>query len=190
MLYSPSPLFDRLFERIRALPVIDCHEHLMGPEARPPYKEPITSLIQGYVLSDLQSAGWGVPEREWARLQDPDVPTGEKWPLFESLWRATEHTAYARVTKLVLKNVYCEDHLTRAALDRVAEKLAERDEASYFRAIEEAGIRVMLVDVLDWLPNGLGTFLEGKKTFPAPLRPMISLPGLHPTTFGSATVEK
>jgi predicted TIM-barrel fold metal-dependent hydrolase len=181
MLYKRSRVFDRLYERIAVMPVVDCHEHLQGPEARPPYKEPIAALIHGYVLSDLESAGFGVPDREFERLEDPEVSTDEKWPLFERLWRATEHTAYARVTKLVLQNVYGEAELTRAALDRVAAQLEGQDEAAYLRTIDEAGIAVMLTDVLGWLPKGLGSFLDGRKTFPAKWRPLISLPGLHPT---------
>jgi len=60
MLYSQSPLFNRLYEQINTMPVIDCHEHLIGPEARPPYKEPIASLICGYMLGDLHSAAFGI----------------------------------------------------------------------------------------------------------------------------------
>ncbi len=190
MLHPPSPLFRRLLERVNELPVIDCHEHLLGPEGRPPYKEPIASLIHGYVFSDLQSAALGVSDRELARLQDEEVSTDEKWPLFERLWRATEHTAYARVTKFVLQEVYGEQELTRESLARVAAHLADMDEAAYFRTIDEAGIQVMLVDVLGWLPQGLGSFLEGNKTFPPKWRPLISLPGLHPTTFNYAVIEQ
>ena len=189
MLYPRSPLFNRLYEQISVMPVIDCHEHLTGPEERPPYKEPIASLIYGYMLSDLHSAAFGISDSDVARLEDQDVSTDEKWPLFENLWHATEHTAYARVTKLVLKNVYGESELTREALDRVAEKLADQTEEVYFRTIDEAGIQVMLVDVLGWLPKGLSSFLDGKKTFPDKWRPMISLPGLHPTTMNWETIN-
>lgn len=192
MLYSRSPLFNRLHEQINAMPVIDCHEHLIGPEERPPYKEPIASLIHGYMLSDLHSAALGISDREVARLEDQDVSTDEKWPLFEKLWHATEHTAYARVTKLVLKNVYGENEMTREALDRVAEKLADQTEETYFRTIDEAGIQVMLVDVLgEWgLPERLGDFLDGKKVFPSKWQPLISLPELHVTTLTWETVNR
>jgi len=54
------------------------------------------------------------------RLQDPEVSTDEKSPLFQRLWKATEHTAYARVTKLVLRDVYGEAEPTREALERIA----------------------------------------------------------------------
>ncbi len=189
MLFAKSPLFNRLHEQINAIPVIDCHEHLVGPEERPLYKEPISALIHGYMLSDLHSAAFGVSDKDIARLEDQDVSTDEKWPLFERLWRATEHTAYARVSKLVLKNVYGESELTREALDRVAEKLADQTEDVYFRTIDEAGIRVMLVDVLGFLPKILGGFLDGTKTFPEKWRPMIALPAMHPTTMNWETIH-
>jgi len=189
MLCSSSRLFERIWECVETIPVIDCHEHMSGPEARIPYKEPIEVLIRGYVFSDLQSAAFGIPDRDLLRLQDPAVPTDEKWPLFERLWCATEHTAYARVTKLLLKKVYGQEQLTRASLDRVAEQLEAQDKATYFRTIDEAGIEAMLVDVLGWLPDGLGSFLDGRKTFPEKWRLMISLPGMHPTALNSPVIE-
>jgi hypothetical protein len=188
MLFSRSPLFNRLYEQINAVPVIDCHEHLVGPEERPPYREPIAALFREYVLGDLHAGAFGVRQRDVERLADHDVPTDDKWPLLEKLWRATEHTAYARVTKLVLKNVYGEDELTREALDRVAEKLADQTEKVYFQTIDEAGIQVMLVDVLGWTP--VERFLNGEKTFPDKWRPLISLPDLHPTNLKWETISQ
>ncbi len=187
---SANALFNRLYAQIESLPVIDCHEHTQGPAARPPYTEPIAVLILGYVFSDLQSAAFGFDDRQIARLQDPEVSTDDKWPLFRQLWRATEHTAYARVTKLVLKHVYGEETISRDALDRVAEKLAAQDETAYFQAIDKAGIQVMLVDVLGWLEEGLGSFIDGSKTFPEKWRPLISLPDMHPNTFDWETINR
>src|SRR5512137_2171599 len=103
MLYPKSPLYQRLLDRIQALPVIDCHEHLTGPEARPKYKEPIAALIPGYVQHDLESAAVDIHWKEVSKLWDEEVSTSEKWPLFEKLWQRVEHTAYARMTKLVLE---------------------------------------------------------------------------------------
>ena len=189
-LYRNSALYQRLLDQIQLLPVIDCHEHLTGPEARPKYQEPIAALTYGYVQHDLESAAFDIPGREFAKLVDEGVSTDEKWPLFERLWRRVEHTAYARVTKLVLKNAYGVHEMTRSAMDRVAVRLAAMDEAAYFRTIDEANIQVMIVDVLGWLPQGLGSFLEGKKTFPAKWRPMISLPDFHPVRCSWESIQK
>lgn len=191
MLYPKlSPVFNRLLDVIIQLPVIDCHEHMMGPEGRPEYKEPITALLNMYYLSDLTAASFGIPERELKRLSDSSVSTDEKWPLFEKLWHASEYTTYAHVVRLAMKNVYGETEMSRASLERVAGKLAGMDEAAYFRIIDDANIQVLLTDVLGWLPQGLESFLNGSKTFPSKWRPLISLPDFHPTTMNAALVQR
>ncbi|RPI87911.1 MAG: hypothetical protein EHM41_03230 [Chloroflexi bacterium] len=189
-LYPKSPVYNRLLDHIERMPVIDCHEHFNGPGGRPAYKEPIAALTQMYVWNDLCSAGFGIPLRDYQKLADVEVPTDEKWPLYERLWHATEHTAYARVTKLVLKNVYGESELTRAALDRVAEKLSGMDEARYFKIIEEAGIRAMMVDVLGWIHGDMESFLEGKKTYPSNFYPLAPLPEFHLTAINWEYIQR
>jgi len=189
LLYTKSPVYSRLLDQINKLPVIDCHEHMAGPEARPKHKEPITALFCNYVQSDLESAAYGIPARELGKVFDPEIATDEKWPTLRKLWPAIEHTAYARVVKLVLKDVYGENELSREALDRVAEKLAALDEAAYLRTIDEAGIQAMIVDVIGWLPHGLGSFLDGRKTFPSKWKLMISLPAFHPTRIDRQSLQ-
>jgi predicted TIM-barrel fold metal-dependent hydrolase len=189
LLYPKTPIFTRLHDRIAGLPVIDCHEHMFGPDAIESYTDPISALFRSYVEHDLESAAYGIPRRDLDRLRKPELPISEKWPVFQKLWRAVEHTAYARVTKLVLKNVYGESELTLAALERVAEKLSARDAASYLRIIDEAGIQAIIVDVIGWLPQGLESFLDGRKTFPAKWKPMISLPAFHPMNVSRQSLQ-
>ena len=181
-------IYARLLDNIAEIPVIDCHEHMFGPRGRPLHKEPIASLIHGYVFSDLQSASFGMTDRQIASLQDESVSTDDKWPLFEKVWTATEHTAYSRVTKLVLESLYGIKELTRGALDIVADQLEKQTEESYFQIIEDAGVKLMLVDVLGGLEDGIRSFLDGETTFPEKWRLLISLPGLHPTTFSKETI--
>ena len=76
-----SELRGEILEAIEDFPVIDCHDHTMGPDNAPEYREPITALIQGYFQSDLTSAGG---EAVMGKLNNQDVPTDEKWPIFES----------------------------------------------------------------------------------------------------------
>jgi hypothetical protein len=175
-----SEIYAALRARIEPLPVIDCHEHTLGPQAAPENREPIACLIAGYVLSDLQAAMY--PGFPGARadletfLADQDVPTEEKWPLFESLWRTTEHTAYARVTKRILRDVYGEDSLSLAALQRIRERLVDlRDPQVYRQVLDQAGIRCRLVDV--W-PN-MKAYLAGDFQVYERDRLMISLPQFH-----------
>lgn len=189
MLYPTSSLYHQLHEQIASLPVIDCHEHMSGPDSIEPYKEPISALVRSYVSHDLWSASFGIPPKEVSKIEDPNVPTDEKWPVFEKLWRAIEHTAYARVTRLVLKNAYGESQMSRAALERVAERLSNMNETTYFRTLDQANIQAMLVDVIGWLPGGLDSFLDGRKTFPDRWRLMVPLPNFHSIHFGWREIQ-
>lgn len=177
MLHKSSPVFDRILERVSALPVIDCHEHMAGPAYMEPVREPIAALILGYFAGELYSAGADPATLEM--LQDSTVATDKKWPVFETIWKRTEHTAYARVTKLVLRDVYGEEEMSLATLHRVGEQLAARDEAFYFRMLDEANIQALLVDVLNWQPDDLKRYLRGEMTFPDRWHTMIQLPFFH-----------
>jgi uncharacterized protein len=189
VLHRLTPLFSRLHDRICQMPVVDCHEHLRGPEhdfALSP-QDPIGALTVMYLINDLWSAG--ASDADIEMLQSPEASTDEKWPLFERLWAASQHTAYARVTKLVLKQVYGVDEITRAALDRVAEQLAARDRTYYLKLFEQAGIKAVIADVLFPPPperpiRYLGSpvmkqYLNGKFPLPAIWHPVFALPYYH-----------
>jgi predicted TIM-barrel fold metal-dependent hydrolase len=177
MLHKSSPVFDRLLARVSAMPVIDCHEHMVGPEYMVPFHEPIAALTAGYFVGELCSAG--ADEAVSQMLQDSEISTDKKWPVFEAIWKRTEHTAYARVTKLILHDVYGEKEMSLTALHRVGEQLASRDETFYWRMLDEANIRLILVDALGWPPGDFGKFLRGEQTFPDRWRMMIPLPLFH-----------
>ncbi len=174
------PVYARLRRRLDDLPVIDCHEHTNGPQSAPENREPIACLAAGYVESDLISAvypGWpGARDDMIAFFSDQSVATEDKWPLFERVWRATEHTAYARVSARILKDVYGEDGMSLAALQRLRERLLDlRDPAVYRRVLDDAGIRCRLVD--NW-PD-MKAFISGEYVPYELDRILISLPQFH-----------
>jgi len=177
MIYRGSPTFDRLLSFIGDLPVIDCHEHMAGPDHLLRFSEPIAALIAGYYASDLISAG--LKERQLAFLRDDTVATGEKWPLFQAYWERSQHTAYARVAKLVMRDVYGERAMTLAALERIAERLPERDPAYYRQMMRDANIRCVITDALGWPPGDFGAFLRGEQVFETGWHPVVPLPLFH-----------
>lgn len=75
---SNHDIYARLRAQIDTLPVIDCHEHTIGPQAAPENCEPIACLIPGYVQSDLQAVvypGWeGARPGMWEWLNDQWLP--------------------------------------------------------------------------------------------------------------------
>ena len=184
MLHRSTPVFDRLLERISTLPVIDCHEHAyaeaFGPDgyARlPSPSEPIAALVNGYVLGDFYNAGADYATCDL--LQDAAVPTERKWPIFERLWPKVEHTAYGRVTKLVLRDHYGESELSLAALRRVGEQLGEHDPSFHAQTLGRANIRLALTDVLGWRPELMKRYLSGALNLPPHMRLMFPLRLFH-----------
>ncbi len=168
-----SSLRSEILEQIGDFPVIDCHDHTVGPSSAPEYKEPITALIQGYFQSDIVSAGG---EAVLGKLNDQNVSTEEKWPIFEKIWKRTQHTAYARVTKLVMSNIYGEDEMSLEAIKRIGEKLLDlRDEKVYASILEGAKIKCRLVNIE---PN-FRDFMAGKQKLYPLDRLLIPLPGFH-----------
>jgi len=158
VLRKPSAVSNRLLDRINAMPVIDCHEHLGEP-------------------------GSYLPEYCAQVHAEPIRFTDEKWPVFRRLWAATEHTAYARVTKLVLKEMTGSDDLTRESLDRVAEQLPHHDQAYHLKLLRDAGIKALVTDALyprqqelrQFQNPELTVFLEGKYQFPEGWHPAFTL---------------
>ncbi len=170
---SKSDAFRSIREAIDGIPVIDCHEHTAGYRFAPEYKEPITSLIQGYVQSDLISAG---AEPHMKMLNDPSVSTKQKWPLFQKLWEATEHTSYARVTKLVMEKFYGESEMNLESLMRIGKRLLKlKDEKVYDKILDDAHIVCRLVNI--WID--LKEYVQGKYKLPGRDRMLVPLPDFH-----------
>ncbi len=165
--------YETLRADIEAIPVIDTHEHFIGPSAQPHHREPIASLICGYVRSDLISAGG---EDLVDMLADPQVATERKWPDFQRLWRRTEHTAYARVSRLILKHEYGLEGVSLANLLAISGRLIDlRDKGAYEQRLDRHGIRCCLINVWeDWKK-----FLSGQLDVHERSRLLIGLPGLH-----------
>jgi hypothetical protein len=141
-------------------------------------REPIAALIGSYLGVELMSAG--ADRAALLLLRDPQVSTERKWPIFEPLWKRTQHTAYGRVTRLILRDVYGQPEMSLAGLRRVAEQLAGRDESAYWHTLDQAHIRLVLTDVLGINPPGdFEKYLRGEQTFPERFRILISLPLFH-----------
>jgi glucuronate isomerase len=147
MLHKPSAVFTRLMNSIHQIPVIDCHEHLHGPVrdlANAP-TDPILRLITSYLVSDLWTCS---KDREISILQSTSATIDEKWEIFSRLWAATEHTAYARVTKIALKQIYGIDKMTRDNLGVMAEQMKNLTPEDCLKIITDSGIKAVVADVL------------------------------------------
>ena len=165
--------YDKLRADIDTIPVIDTHEHFSGPGDQAHNTEPIASLVTGYVHSDIWSAAGAEAIQ---KLQDPKVSTKEKWPLFQQVWAKTRHTAYARVTKLILANEYGVEEITLESLQSIAGRLIDlRDPAAFEARLDRSHIRCCLGNV--WLD--VKAYLTGKAELHPRIKMLIRGPELH-----------
>jgi len=169
-------LFSDLYREIEKLPVIDCHEHTVGPREELGKKEPIASLIQGYVQSDLISAG--ISQKELDILNDDSVDTEKKWDIFEKFWKRIRFTAYGRVTRTIIEDLYGEKEISPESLMRIRNKLIQPTRETYDSLLDRANIKLMLSDVLGDL-DSLKRFIEGKFFDYNRIRFLFSLPQFH-----------
>ena len=179
----------RIHEQISSYPVVDCHEHMLGPVYSETPREAIAFLIQSYIANDLTSAAFGIPQQQLLQLADPQIKTTEKWPLFEKLWQSTQFTAYAWVTKEVMQSCFGFSEMNLSTLQTINEKLAEPDFENFTQTLKDAGIQAVITDVLGWLLTGLEGFLDGRVTFPDYIFPTISLPSFHNAPFDKEKIE-
>jgi len=165
--------YEKLWADIQTIPVIDTHEHFTGPDSQEGHVEPIKSVTSGYVHSDIASAAG---EDVAAMCQNGKVPTETKWPVFQDVWRRMQHTGYARVTKLILKNEYGIENISLESFQSMAGRLLDlRDPAAFEAMLDRYGIRCCLVNVgLDWTK-----YLAGDVGVHDRLRLLIAGPELH-----------
>lgn len=178
MLIKPSREFEQILNRISSLPVIDTHEHMVGPQFHIPINEPITALTLDYLQNDIFSTG--VDDVVMKMLQDPEVSTEKKWPVFEPIWKKIEYTANAWVTRLIMRDFFQEEDMTLGSLKRISERLHSfHDETSYWTMLDKAGVQLIISDPLGRPQCDFGDYLRGDLVFPDRFRIVVSLPLFH-----------
>ncbi len=169
-------LFKELFNKIEELPVVDCHEHILGPKREVTKREPLASLIEGYVQSDLLSAG--ITQKELDILNDHEIETEKKWGIFEKFWKKIEFTAYAKVTKLIMRDIYGEEEISLQSILRIKDKIILPTEENYDSLLGQAHIEVILSDALSDFQT-LKNFIDGELDYYNKIRFLFPLPQFH-----------
>lgn len=135
--------YDQLREYVETVPLVDCHDHtaVCGPK----YADPIAVVVSGYFVSDLHSAS---SDADIAFLADASRSLEDRWCVLERAWKRCCHTGYAQVTRLLLKKFYGVEELSLEALQGMAGKLLDLEDAALFEKIlQDANIAVRLENV-------------------------------------------
>jgi uncharacterized protein len=136
-----------ILEDLRAMPVIDTHEHLPWAEdQREKATDVLKEYLSHYMSSDIVSAGMTPADLD--RVRDHTRPLPERWRLVEPFWEACRYTGYGRALDASVRSIYGIDGIRGGTLEALnAAFLASMAPGHYKRVLKDiCGIRVSILD--------------------------------------------
>ena len=165
-----SELALRIAEAVKAIALVDTHEHLLSEEERNRAAVDFSYLFPHYASSDLVSAGMPRPLLEAiraplrpvlleraARLRRPvpypapariDMTLEERWHAFEPYWERTRHTGYGQCLRIAVRDLFGVPDLNRQSYRQLSDAIVGSAKPGWYQHVlkEKAGIAVSLQD--------------------------------------------
>lgn len=140
--------YDRIYEYVAALKIVDTHEHLPDhPEKRENPTDVLREYLTHYFDKDLISAG--MPQQVLEQVRDIKKPLMERWLLTEPYWLLAENTGYGRSLNLTAQGLYGISRIRRDTIEPLnaafQKTLADPD---WYRKVlrDKSGIAVSILD--------------------------------------------
>ena len=141
-------LFDRIFDYLCGIPVVDTHEHLLFDEDTPERRTDVLhEYTMHYLSSDLVSAG--ISHSGLATVRDVSLPLAKRWDLVEPYWEACRYTGYARALDHSARLIYGIDGIHRHTVQPLNDLfLQQRGREHYRRVLKDlCRIEISLQDL-------------------------------------------
>lgn len=127
-------VYEELLERIRALAIIDSHQHLSPEESdRTSIPMDALSLYAQYTRFPMMASG--LSQEDWQRMHDPELPIQQRWALAKPHIENIRHTAFNRVVQLTLKHFWDIDKLTDDNIVEVSQMIAADNTPGIYRRV-------------------------------------------------------
>jgi uncharacterized protein len=130
----------QLFEEIRRIPVVDCHEHLPTEAERVARKIDFSELFRHYTRADLECAGLALGDAQWEKheLYDTSQPIMPRWESFKPHFEAIRYGSYAFPAMCYIRDVLGFEDLNDSTVEAISAKLQEGNTPGlYKRVIQE-----------------------------------------------------
>jgi hypothetical protein len=141
-----SGVFQKIFEHVSGLEIIDTHEHLPAFER---LREKETDILKEYLIHylscDLISAG--LPQGDYNKVINHTQPLMERWKLVESYWKAARNTGYARALDLSVKELYGIDRIDGSTIEELNARFLGSLKPGHYRKVlkEKSKIKVSIL---------------------------------------------
>ena len=144
-----SNTYEKLFEYVQTLAVIDSHEHLPTWEYK---REKNTDILREYLThyfkDDLMSAGMTYAEVQ--AIRDISKPLMERWKAVEPYWRLCRNTGYGRALDITVKALYGAERIdgsTLEGIDAAFQQTLKPDAEQYRKVLHDlSNIRYCMVE--------------------------------------------
>jgi len=131
--------YEKIFEYVASLQIIDSHEHLPGwEEKRDGNADVLMEYFSQYITSDM--IAMGMKKEELAYIQDVNRPLMERWEMLEPYWELARNTGYGRALNLAANALYdvpCIERNTLEELNTKFQKTLEPGTQHYKRVLKD-----------------------------------------------------
>lgn len=128
-----SGLAADLFEAIKKIPVIDCHEHLPTEKARVESKVDAITLFSHYCQADLVAAG--LSDEDSRIAFDTSQPLGPRWQKLKPYVEAIRFGSYAYPAYAYVQQVLGIDDINDSTIDEITRRLQADNKPGIYKKI-------------------------------------------------------
>ena len=141
-------LFEELRGELEKITLIDTHEHFILEEERLDLPLDLFYLFPHYASSDLISSG--MPHSLLEEIRSGEFTLEEKWKKFEPYWLRIKNTAYAKVLKIVARDLFEVEDINEKTYRTLSEKISSSNKKGWYNKIlkEKANIEYCIVNYL------------------------------------------
>lgn len=123
-----------LFDEIKTIPVVDCHEHLPTEAERTAQVMDVTTLFTHYCKADLEAAG--LPQgAEQDEVFDTQKPLEPRWAKLKPFVEAIRFGSYAYPAFTYVREVLGFDDINDDTVDAISERLNEDNRAGLYQRV-------------------------------------------------------
>ena len=141
-------LFEELRGELEKITLIDTHEHFILEEERLDLPLDLFYLFPHYASSDLISSG--MPHSLLEEIRSGEFTLEEKWKKFEPYWLRIKNTAYAKVLKIVARDLFEVEDINEKTYRTLSERISSSNKKGWYNKIlkEKANIEYCIVNYL------------------------------------------
>ena len=143
---SAPSLEQRLLARLKNIPVINTHEHILPENERTAQTIDFFTLAGHYAINDVISAG--LSQESLKIVNDPRAAIADRWRAFQPYWNAARFTGYAQALRIAINDIYGVAEISGSTLQKINDAIEARNKPGLYRHVlkERAHIQFSVLD--------------------------------------------